>query len=465
MSGSVGAAIGVGAALGAALLAAPRRGEAGPQLDEPTRIGHLLRRAGFGASAAERAEYRALGLAGAVDRLIDFESVPDDVEAKLGMFFLDPKKLYDVQRGWVMRMLWSTRPLQEKMVLFWHGLLTSANSKVARPELMQRQAAFFRANALADYGVILKGISTDPAMMLWLDTHNSRRSAPNENYARELLELFSMGNGPFTETDVREAARAFTGWTVPRDAEAVFNPNQHDRGVKQVLGARVTTPEELIDVVVAHPATSQFIAGKLFAFFIYPRPEPDEVEPFARVFRETNGSIRAVVRAILTSELFYAPRAYRARMKSPVEYALGTLRTLGLASDGSGVIERMTRMGQTIFNPPNVAGWPGGRAWLNSGTWIERLNFANAVTALRGANGILSISIGHYLSRHEIERADDAIEHFLALLVDGKTDAEARRVLYDYLAVAPGTPVRAVPEEKLRGMLYLILAMPEHQLC
>jgi hypothetical protein len=166
-------AVGLGAALGVALLAAPG-GQPGLPLDEGARVAHLLRRAGFGGSAEELAEYRALGLDGAVGRLVEYESVPDDVEEKLLLFYFDSARFYDVQRRWVLRMLWSRRPLQEKMVLFWHGLLTSANSKVGRPELMQRQNDFFRAHALDDYGTILKGISTPTP----LDARTRTRTTP-----------------------------------------------------------------------------------------------------------------------------------------------------------------------------------------------------------------------------------------------------------------------------------------------
>jgi hypothetical protein len=464
-------ALGVGAALGVALLAAPKREVYGPPIDDELRVPHLLRRAGFGASAAELAEYRALGLAGAVDRLVDYEAVPETADEKIELFYFDPTRLADVQRRWFLRMLWTSRPLLEKMVFFWHGLLTSANSKVGRPALMERQNELFRKNALASYGDLLKAVSFDPAMMLWLDTHNSRRAAPNENYARELMELFSMGVGNYTETDVREAARAFTGWTVPpapKDGDPVFNPNQADRGPKQFLGRTVTTPEDVIDTIVAQPATARFMAAKLFAFFAYPDPEPEVVAPFAEIFRRTNGSIKAVVRAILTSDAFYSRRAYRARLKSPVESVVGALRQLGVPSDGSGVIDRLVRMGQQLYNPPNVAGWPGGRSWLNSGTWIERVNFANALTAVQGSGPIIPFYLERYLENLGLRRADDVVEHFLGLLVDGRTSARGRQVLHDYLGAAPDDDVTGGQQtirEKLRGLVYLILAMPEYQLC
>ena len=463
---SVGA-LGLGAALGAALLAAPRS-EPAEQLDEATRVSHLLRRAGFAAGPAELAEYRGLGTAATVDRLVDYGSVADDVDALLRSFSFDTARLGDAQREWLVRMLHTKRPLAEKMTLFWHGLLTSANSKVGRPALMRQQNSFFREHALDDFGTILRGVSQDPAMMLWLDTHNSRRAHPNENYARELLELFSMGLGNYSEDDVREAARAFTGWTVTKEGEAVFNRRQFDAGPKSFLGRTVATPSDVVDAIVAHPATGRFIAGKLFAFFAYPGADAATLEPFADVFRRTGGSVRAVVRAILSSDAFYSPRAYRSRLKSPVEYAVGALRTLGVASDGRGVVERLTRMGQQLYNPPNVAGWPGGRAWLNSGTWIERLNFANGLTSARGLGPLAAFDARRHLEEQGLRRADEVVEHFLGLLVDGRTTEPARRVLRDYLGVSPGTDLTADRrrlDERVRGLVYLVMAMPEYQLC
>jgi uncharacterized protein (DUF1800 family) len=365
-------------------------------------------------------------------------------------------------------MAFTTRPLLEKMVLFWHGLLTSANSKVGRPELMERQNDLFRRLALAPYAELLKAVSRDPAMMIWLDTRNSRRTAPNENYARELMELFSMGVGHYSERDVREASKAFTGWTIDQSGSPVFNGYLADREPKPFLGTTVKTPEDVVDTIVAHPATADFMAGKLFAFFAYPNPEPATLAPLAEAFRTTNGSIKAVVRAILTSPAFYSERAYRARLKSPVEYAVGVLRQLRVPTDGGGVAERMIRMGQQLYNPPNVAGWPGGLSWLNSGTWIERMNFANAVTATRGDNRIIQVDVRRYLDELGLRRADDVVEHFVSLLVDGRISARAGRVLEDYLGVPPSHDVladRKLADEKLRGLVYLVLAMPEYQLC
>jgi uncharacterized protein (DUF1800 family) len=462
------AVVGLAAAFGAALLAAPRRVETDGQLDEATRVAHLLRRAGFGATPAELVEHRSLGAAATVERLLDPGSAKDDVEEKLGRFGFDETRLGDIQREWVVRMVYSSRPLVEKMTLFWHGLLTSANSKVGRPALMRAQNGFFREHALGDFGTILKGVSRDPAMMLWLDTHNSRRANPNENYARELLELFSMGLGHYGEGDVREAARAFTGWTVSKQGEPVFNKRQFDPGAKSFLGTIVTAPEEVVDTLIGHPATGRFVAGKLFAFFAFPGADAATVEPFAEVFRRTGGSIREVVRAILTSDVFYSARAYRSRLKSPVEYALGALRSLGVPTDGRGVVERMTRMGQQLYNPPNVAGWPGGRAWLNSGTWIERLNYANGLTALRGAGPLASFDARRHLEERGLRRTDDVVAHVLDLLVDGRTNAAARRVLLDYMGVPPKADLTAEKrrlDERVRGLVYLVIAMPEYQLC
>src|SRR5436190_8905205 len=246
------------AALQAAVLAAAcsyDRSGPHPLSTRRVQIAHLLRRAGFGYSAQTLDEYEALGVAHAVERLLNYEAVPDDVDERLKMLGGDLRKLPDLQRWWLFRMAFTKRPLQEKMTLFWHGLLTSATSKVGLPNptpqnpnpphYMLDQHRFFQAHALDHFPDILLGIAQDPAMMIWLDSQTNVKGKPNENFARELMELFSLGiAGPdgtpnYTEQDVREAARAFTGWTL-QQGHFVFNANQHDPGLKTVLGKTAT---------------------------------------------------------------------------------------------------------------------------------------------------------------------------------------------------------------------------------
>lgn len=467
------------AGLGAVLVAETSR--ASPllfdQMSDDVKLRHLLRRAGFGASGAELGQYRALGLAGSVDRLVNFEQVDNSaLDAKLQALSLDLSTRKDLERWWYLRMISTQRPLEEKMTLFWHGLLTSAISKVKKADYMLGQNNFFRANALGAFPDILKGVSRDPAMMIWLDTVSNNKGHANENYARELMELFSLGVGNYTEQDVREAARAFTGWTI-RDGSYFFNARQHDDGQKTFLGQTGSfNGDDVIDIIVRQPASAAFIVRKLFSFFVYPDPADDTLRPFIDAYTKSGYSIRAVVRALLTSDAFYSPQAYRAIVKSPAELIAGTLRSLGADVDGRGLPAAALQMGQELFNPPNVAGWPGGPAWLSSGTWLARLNFANAVAA-RGRGGPAASSSDSSGGQSPAPSADpsaatqapaslspSSVQDVVSLLLDGQISAAQRQVLVDYVTPPPGGATASWAEERARGLLYLALAMPEYHL-
>ncbi len=426
-------------------------------LDERVKIAHLLRRAGFGASPRELAEYQALGLSGAVDRLVNYEQVPNvELEVRLNEQGLDLSDPLDLRRWWVLRMVHTARPLEEKMVLFWHGLLTSSLAK-AMPPLMLAQNQFFRAHALDDFPSILKGISRDPAMMRWLDLETNRKGHANENFARELMELFTLGVGNYTEQDVREVARAFTGWALDRsnpEAPAwYFNQNQHDSGLKTILGQTgAFTGDDAIDIIVRQPAAARFISTKLFRFFAYPDPEPEVIDDLAATFTSSGFSIRAVVQRILSSDAFFSDRAYRAIIKSPTDLVVGTARTLELETIGTPLVQAIDAMGQTLLLPPNVAGWPGGPAWMGTGAWLARMNFANRVSSGQvgtPAPGSLLTQLGS---------GGDPVGTLVDGLLDGVLGQPQRDVLASYLAAAPDT------EERQRGLVYLAMALPEYHL-
>jgi uncharacterized protein (DUF1800 family) len=428
--------------------------------------------------------------------LIDFEKVDDgDLEARLAGMGLklhstfEPEVRYnlgDMQREWLLRMIYTRRPLQEKMTLFWHGLLVSGTGKVGQiqpkaelpnpPNLMLDQIAFFRRHALDDLGSILKAVSRDPAMVTYLDSNTNRKGKPNENFGRELLELFTLGvTGPdgqpnYTEDDVREVARAFTGYGLDA-GKFVFRPAQHDAGSKTVFGK--TGPfngDDVVDLILAHPSSAPYICRRLFAYFAYPSPEPDVLNGLVQTFRSSNGSIRAVLRSLFTSRAFYSEKAYRATAKSPAEYVAGMARSLELQTDAFNVPGSVQRMAQTLFNPPNVSGWPGGAAWFNSTTWLERVNRANSVLGIRKDDHTQPVALLTFVQRHSLDTPERAVDFFLDLLVDGQVRAPQRQVLLDY--VNEGSLWKGVPakesepavDRKLRGLVYLILASPEYQL-
>ena len=430
------------------------------------RISHLLRRAGFGETAAVRDRFARLGVEGAVDHLLDYERIDDSaLDKRLASLAFDTAKPRDLMRWWLVRMVHTQRPFLEKIVLFWHGLLTSGFQKVGQGPQMFNQNQLFRNHAVDRYGVLLKAVSRDPAMLSWLDSRSNRKSAPNENFARELMELFTMGPGNYTERDVRESARAFTGWGL-REKSFFFRAGQHDYGVKQFLGRSGRFDGDgIIDIVLEQPAASWYIARRLFEFFAYDGPSDETIAPFATTLRESGFSIKATVRRILTSDEFFSGRAYRAKIKGPAELVAGAFRTLGLETDGRGLDGLIGAMGQTLFLPPDVAGWAGGSSWINSTTLLHRVNFAHHLSSA------VRRQLQQQLPRARVEayRADRQarIEGMIALLLDGELAPDQRRVLDEFIQQAEGgTKRHGVRQEAdlLSNVDYLILASPDYQL-
>ncbi len=462
------AALGVGAVLAALYAGGPKRREAA--MPDAARLGHLLRRAGFGASPEELSAAEQAGLAATTERLLNYESLPNPLLDKLDQFYTyDFANGRDLQRWWLLRMLYSVRPLEERMTLFWHSLLTSAFSK-SRPDMMHVQNLFFRKNALADFPTILKGVSKDPAMMVWLDLQTSRKGHANENFARELMELFTMGVGNYTEQDVRESARAFTGYSLqyPKNYKAnlydpptfVFNPKLHDDGAKTFLGKTgAFTGDDIIDIIVAQPITAAYLCRRLFSWFAYADPEPSVLADLTKTYFQSNYSVKALVRQILTSSAFYSGKAYRSAIKSPVDLVVGSLRSLGMLTEGSQLAGVMPAMGQELFNPPNVAGWPGGTSWLNSGTWLSRLNFANQVAASNVAWPKGASTVQEWLHKVTGGNANAAVDLLLRQLLDGQVGTTQRQIMQQYVTSATSSS-----EERYRGLTYLALGLPEYHL-
>ena len=386
------------------------------------RTGHLMRRAGFGASLAEIQQRAQQGFDATIKDLLDGAMAPDDGQAD---WILDAMQRQDregrlrpqmLKPWWIYRMVTTNRPLQEKMVLFWHGHFATSATKVPQAELMLQQNRFFRENALANWRDILKGVSRDAAMILWLDNNTNYKSQPNENYGRELMELFSLGIGNYSETDVKEGARCFTGWGL-RGGDFYFNPGQHDTGIKTYLG-RVGNMDgdDLIDAILDQPAAAEFLTRKLFAFFAYENAGPEVIGPLAEGFRRSNYDTRALVEAIFRSDAFWSGKALNTQIKSPAQLVIGGLRALNIgaalapgetvtadANDRNrlrrvygGASNSLKQMGQDLFYPPNVKGWDGGAAWINSATMLARLSFAEELTSIAGplnaAGGIEQIA-------------------------------------------------------------------------
>jgi uncharacterized protein (DUF1800 family) len=400
--------------------------------------------------------------------LIEYDRVDDSaLEKRLSGLDLDLERLRDLQKWALLRMIYTQRPLQEKMVLFWHGVLTSAFKKVGKGPYMFSQDQLFRRQALANYDVLLKAISRDSAMLIWLDSGVNNKAAPNENFARELMELFSMGIGPYTEADVRESARAFTGWGLKKK-EFIFRENQHDHGSKTFLGRTGDyTGDDIVDIIMEHPATSVFICRKLFTFFVHDEPEAATLASLAQTFNATRYSVKAVMQQILTSTEFYSARAYRAKIKSPAELVAGAVRVLGIETDGRPLNALTDRMGQTLFNPFDVSGWPGGAAWINSSTLLQRLNFTNKIATARNRN--FKFDPLQIAQTRGLRTTAAAVDYYLSLLLDGQASSQDRQLLLAYargLDDLSGDGGNRSPtiDEKLRSLVYLIMSSPDYQL-
>jgi hypothetical protein len=344
---------------------------------------HLFRRAAFGAPDARLRDAVAAGLPKTLDTLMS--GAPDAAELlelfnETGDHYSD---LGGLRAWWLYAMTEGGHPLREKLTLFWHNHFATSYAKVRSTKLMYRQNVTLRRHALGAFPAFLLDVSKDTAMLVWLDSNRNVKGAPNENYAREVMELFSLGVGNYTEKDIQEAARAFTGWH--HDVEVTkfeFNRALHDDGEKTVFGKTGRwNGGDVVRLCCEQPACASFLAGKLYAFLVSETPPPKGlIEPLASQFRKSGYDIAGLVKTMLGSRLFFSPHAYRKRVKWPVEYALGAVNS---AVPGRvplyDVVDPLAKMGQALFAPPNVKGWRTGTDWLNSATLLARNNFAEKV--------------------------------------------------------------------------------------
>lgn len=432
------------------------------ELDDRQKIHHIVRRMAFGATPEELAHYREIGPEATISELLNYDAIDDELPDGAELLDLtEPGAAAPVRQWWFQRIVESRRPFEERMVLYWHGLLTSDIIKVRVPALLKQQNDFFRENALASWEAILKGIYKDPAMLRYLDNGQNRVGAPNENYAREQMELFTLGLGNYTESDVRESARALTGWVVDRrSGKAHFVPRFHDSGEKTFLGKTGNFDgDDIVDIILEQPEASWFIARRTMEEFVSPSPPPDYVERVQQRFVDEGMTIRALMTAIFTDPAFLAPENYWATIKSPVDFVAGIARTFKLPGNLRGLSEAAALMGQALFVPPNVAGWPGGTSWMSSGSWFYRLNFVNFII-----NAIATSEVAQTFVQ-DGTTAETLVDRLIDLLLAGDVNGEQRNLIVDYLSQpGSGRQIGDLSEERLRGAIYLVLALPEYQL-
>jgi uncharacterized protein (DUF1800 family) len=436
---------------------------------ERSRVAHLLRRAGFGSTEAELDAYTALGFQTTLERLLAYEQVDDSaVEQQVAAIQVDQRNVELARLSWMTRMLYTQRPLQEKMVLFWHTHFATASSKVRGANLMLNQLQLFRDNALGNFETLLQQVTRDPAMLIWLDNNQNRKGRPNENYAREVMELFTVGIGNYTDDDVKQAARAFTGYTTSRQGVFSFNPDQHDDGDKTFMGITQNwNADDILATLVRHPATARFLTTKLFRFFVYDTPDPSTIDRLAATYTSSGFDIRAVIRDMFTGPEFLSPQAYRGNVKQPADLVIGSLKALNVQNIGPDLPQATRRMGQDLLNPPDVSGWKGGDNWISATTLLERFNFGDRLATARGTDQPYFVDVGGQLQQHGLRSATDVVDYYLGLLVDGSATPEARQALVDFLDPDNSFEVTAndpSAEQKVRGVLHLVMSLPNHQL-
>jgi hypothetical protein len=448
-------------------------------LDESARISLLLRRAGFAAASGDLQRYHQLGWDGTLQELLHPERVEEDLDSLLSRLqgnLLDLQNLEDVQTWWLYRMVQTRRPLLEKLTLFWHGHFAVANYKVGNPQLMHQHIALLRNHALGGFDDMLLAVSKDPAMLIWLDGATNHRNAPNENYGRELLELYTLGIGNYDEDDVLAAARAFTGWNL-RNNEFVFDENQHDAGDKTFLGQTGQFDGgEILTIVANDPATAERISSKLFTFFAYPNPEPEVLASLVDVYANSDHNISKLVEAILRSDAFYSDRSQYEHVKSPIEYVVGSVRLMGANVRERELVPVLRNLGQEILNPPNVAGWPGDQYWINPSTLLMRFNFAARLATARGqpGDGATDVKPMDLLGSSNLDNPTSVIDRILTVTGGLEVSPEVRQALVDY-AQSPlnypqgfnGQPNpqqrQAATDARLRGLVLLALASTDYQ--
>ena len=457
-------------------------------------MAHLMRRAGFGAPRQELERRAAKGYDATVDELIEAGTDPADEYVLLRY---QPAALLpggNPPMGnvhWMFHLVNTQRPLEEKMALFWHHVFATGNSKVDNYDQLLAQIAMFRERGMGNYRELLVALAKDPAMIYWLDNNENHKDAVNENWGRELLELFSMGQGNYTEKDVREASRAFTGWTfsvkIPRlpygrfPWEFEYVAEDHDDTEKEFLGHTGNfNGEDIIDIVVQQPACGRFIARHLYNFFVADEPQVpswkimpprDEaaVDALAGAFEESGYEMKAVLNTLFKSDFF--KEAYYSKVKSPAELVVGTLRMVGGAEIprpdyGRDVAMQPTYMGQDLLNPPSVEGWHTGKEWINSGSLMSRINFVADMVGNTDLPGVQDM-VARIRSKGALD-PEAFVDSCLDLMGPLQVGADTRQELQQQ--AHEGGPLSWNSDDEARAstgrigeMLQLIVAMREYQ--
>jgi hypothetical protein len=481
---------------------------------------HLLLRAGFGGTVEQIKTLAQWGPEKAVDHLINFDEIPADPdsrdefdhnimrplssdertslrlarqrqdEATVEMYQkrrqaaqrADRRQMREIQKWWLTRMIQTPKPLEEKLTLFWHGHFATGYRSIEDSYHMYAQNRMLRDNALGNFSKLLTNIIHDPAMLKYLNNNQNRKSKPNENLAREIMELFSLGEGNYSEKDIKDGARALTGYTYDDDA-FVFNKNQHDQTIKSILGHSGNLDGDgFVNAILRSRACPAFIATKLYRFFVRDVPmDPKEmpiesrqyIAKMSSLFAKSRYELKPLMRKMLLSKHFYDPSIMGNKIKSPAELVVGSVRSLNTPTrDLSTLVEAMTQMGQGLFAPPSVKGWDGGRAWISTATMFVRQNTLVYLLTGRLPQGFNALAMSQsFDARPLIQCLDDPgadnpsrqqiASDLLDVLVNTSDDQLAQKI-------ADASTIKDQPADDprtLTTMMTLITALPQYQLC
>ena len=457
-------------------------------------MAHLLRRAGFGASRGELEAYAARPYGEVVEDLVHPEKFPELEEDVLARYYphLTNEDVVHVWNGrWFYRMVNTKRPLEEKMALFWHHVFATGWTKSEHTPTMIQHIQMLRRNGLSNLRMLLLELSRDPAMIYWLDNCENHGGRINENYGRELLELFSMGIGNYTETDVKNVARAFTGWTFDQPiplypyghhpSAFVYKPEDHDDAEKSFLGQTgAFDGEDIIEIIVSQEATARFICRHIYNFFVADEPQvpswsvtppqdPGAIDTLMKAYFDSDADIRTVMQTLFNSDFFKTARF--ARVKCPAEYVVGVLKLSGAhrsVEPGLTHLHAVTRlMGQTLMDPPTVEGWHTGKEWIDGGTLTERVNFAVDQMQDMSKPG-LRLIIGRLREPGTPISPEDFLDRCLELAGHLELNPDVRQTLLEFAERGDDLTFETEAEcqqseSRISEMLSLIVASPEYQ--
>lgn len=463
-------------------------------------MAHLMRRAGFGAPYEELVARTAQGYEETVEELVDPDSygIPKNDQLLMARFFpeFEVPTAQDLSGATFMyNMMTTVRPLQEKMTLFWHMVFATGVAKLDNPAEVVRQIDTFRAHGMGNYKDLLVRLAKDPAMIYWLDNNQSHKDAPNENWGRELLELFSMGQGNYSEDDVKVAARAFTGWTIkpkiPKQPysrhlwEFEYKEEDHDDSEKTFLGEKGRfNGNDIIDIIVRQKATARFVARHLYNFLVaddvqvpswldVPPSNPEAIDAIAEVFVQSDFEIKDTLRFIFNSDFFKSEDVWFAKVKNPAEVVVGTVRLTGDFKEPRPGVIMLSResgyQGQELTNPPSVEGWHTGQEWIDTGSLVRRVNFVAdrlGDTSLPGVKTIIDS-----LSARDALSPEDLVNGCLLLLGSVWVEDKTREQLIEHSRMS-GTITNGNSAEDIQPfnqrvieMLQLIASTREYQFC